>query len=45
VGLIVFDAALRSRARDFTDSMLFAAAGALAAGAPAGQLLPDALQP
>jgi malate dehydrogenase (oxaloacetate-decarboxylating) len=39
----LFDGALRSRAREFTDSMLVAAAGALAGAAPAGQLLPDPL--
>ena len=40
----LFDAALRARARAFTDSMLVAAATALAAAAPAGQLLPDPLE-
>jgi len=39
----LFDAALRARARAFTDAMLVAAAGALAAAAPAGQLLPEPL--
>jgi malate dehydrogenase (oxaloacetate-decarboxylating) len=39
----LFDAALRARARSFTDSMLVAAAGALAGAADAGQLLPDPL--
>jgi malate dehydrogenase (oxaloacetate-decarboxylating) len=39
----LFDAALRARARAFTDAMLVAAAGALAAAAPIGQLLPDPL--
>ena len=41
----LFDAALRARARAFTDAMLVAAANALAAAAPAGQLLPDPLEP
>lgn len=41
----LFDGALRARAREFTDAMLIAAAHALAAAAPAGQLLPDALEP
>jgi malate dehydrogenase (oxaloacetate-decarboxylating) len=41
----LFDAALRTRARGFTDAMLIAAAGALAGAAPAGQLLPDSLDP
>jgi malate dehydrogenase (oxaloacetate-decarboxylating) len=41
----LFDAALRSRARAFTHPMLVAAATALAAAAPAGQLLPDPLEP
>jgi malate dehydrogenase (oxaloacetate-decarboxylating) len=41
----LFDAALRARARGFTDAMLVAAASALAAAAPAGQLLPDPLEP
>ena len=41
----LFDAALRARAREFTDAMLVAAATALAAAAPAGQLLPDPLEP
>jgi len=41
----LFDAALRARARAFTDSMLIAAATELAAAAPAGQLLPDPLEP
>jgi malate dehydrogenase (oxaloacetate-decarboxylating) len=40
----LFDAALRARARAFTDVMLIAAARALAAAAPAGQLLPDPLE-
>ena len=40
----LFDGALRARARAFTDSMLVAAASALAAAAPAGQLLPDPLE-
>jgi malate dehydrogenase (oxaloacetate-decarboxylating) len=40
----LFDAALRARARAFTDKMLVAAASALAAAAPAGQLLPDPLE-
>jgi malate dehydrogenase (oxaloacetate-decarboxylating) len=40
-GLI--DGALRARARAFTNSMLVAAAGALAEAAAPGQLLPDAL--
>ena len=39
----LFDGALLARAREFTDSMLVAAAAALAAAAPAGQLLPDPL--
>ncbi|HJS92200.1 MAG TPA: malic enzyme-like NAD(P)-binding protein [Steroidobacteraceae bacterium] len=39
----LFDAVLRARARSFTDSMLVAAAGALAAAAGPGQLLPDPL--
>src|SRR3989442_837476 len=39
----LYDAALRVRARAFTDAMLVAAAGALAAAAPAGQLLPEPL--
>jgi malate dehydrogenase (oxaloacetate-decarboxylating) len=39
----LFDAALRARARAFTDAMLVAAAEALAAAAPAGQLLPEPL--
>jgi malic enzyme len=34
---------LRTRAREFTDAMLVAAARALAAAAPAKQLLPDPL--
>lgn len=37
----LFDAALRARARSFTDSMLVAAANALAAAAGTGQLLPQ----
>ena len=41
----LFDGALRARARGFTDAMLVAAASALAAAAPAGQLLPDPLEP
>jgi malate dehydrogenase (oxaloacetate-decarboxylating) len=41
----LFDAALRTRARRFTDAMLVAAAAALAAAAAAGQLLPDPLEP
>ena len=41
----LFDAALRARARGFTDAMLVAAASALAAATPAGQLLPDPLEP
>jgi malate dehydrogenase (oxaloacetate-decarboxylating) len=41
----LFDAALRTRARRFTDAMLVAAASALAVAAPAGQLLPDSLEP
>ena len=41
----LFDAALRARARGFTDAMLVAAASALAAAAPAEQLLPDSLEP
>src|ERR1035441_9658288 len=41
----LFDAALRARARGFTDAMLVAAATALAAAAPAEQLLPDSLEP
>lgn len=40
----LFDAALRARARGFTDAMLVAAASALAAAAPAEQLLPDSLE-
>jgi len=40
----LFDAALRARARAFTDAMLVAAASTLAAAAPAGQLLPDPLE-
>jgi malate dehydrogenase (oxaloacetate-decarboxylating) len=40
----LFDAALRARARAFTDAMLVAAATALAAAAPEGQLLPDPLE-
>ena len=39
----VFDGVLRSKARHFTDAMLVAAAGALAAAAAPGQLLPDPL--
>jgi malate dehydrogenase (oxaloacetate-decarboxylating) len=39
----LFDGALRTRARAFTDAMLVAAARALAAAALAGQLLPDPL--
>jgi len=39
----LFDGALRTRARGFTDAMLVAAARALASAALAGQLLPDAL--
>jgi malate dehydrogenase (oxaloacetate-decarboxylating) len=39
----LFDAVLRARARAFTDAMLVAAARALAAAAPAEQLLPDPL--
>jgi malate dehydrogenase (oxaloacetate-decarboxylating) len=39
----LFDAALRARARSFTDSMLVAAANALASAADSGQLLPDPL--
>ena len=41
----LLDGALRARARAFTDEMLMAAASALAAAAPAGQLLPDPLEP
>ena len=41
----LFDAALRARARQFTDAMLVAAACALANASPAGQLLPDSLEP
>jgi len=41
----LFDAALRGHAKSFTDAMLVAAAGALAAATPAGQLLPDPLEP
>lgn len=40
----LFDAVLRARARAFTEAMLVAAARALAAAAPAGQLLPDPLE-
>lgn len=40
----LFDAALRTHARAFTDAMLVAAATALATAAPAGQLLPDPLE-
>lgn len=39
----LFDGALLARAREFTDFMLLVAAEALAAAAPAGQLLPDPL--
>ena len=39
----LFDGVLRTRAREFTDAMLVAAARALAAEAPAKQLLPDPL--
>jgi malate dehydrogenase (oxaloacetate-decarboxylating) len=39
----LFDAVLRARTRSFTDSMLVAAAGAIAGAAGAGQLLPDPL--
>ena len=39
----LFDGVLRARARGFTESMLKAAAGALAAAAAPGQLLPDPL--
>jgi len=39
----LFDGVLRARARAFTDAMLVAAARALAAAAPVGQLLPDPL--
>ena len=39
----LFDGVLRTRAREFTDAMLVAAARALAAAAPAKQLLPDPL--
>jgi malate dehydrogenase (oxaloacetate-decarboxylating) len=39
----LFDAVLRTRARSITDAMLVAAARALADAAPAGHLLPDAL--
>lgn len=39
----LFDAVLCTRARSFTDSMLLAAADALAAAAGAGQLLPEPL--
>lgn len=39
----LFDAVLRARARSFTDSMLVAAAGAIADAAGSGQLLPDSL--
>jgi malate dehydrogenase (oxaloacetate-decarboxylating) len=39
----LFDAALRARARSFTDSMLVAAANALAAASGTGQPLPDPL--
>lgn len=39
----LFDGALRAHARAFTEEMLMAAARALAAAAPAGQLLPDPL--
>ena len=41
----LFDGALRARARAFTDAMLLAAADALAAAAPAGEFLPDPLEP
>jgi malate dehydrogenase (oxaloacetate-decarboxylating) len=41
----LFDAALRSRARAFTDAMLVAAATALAGAAQGEQLLPDSLEP
>ena len=41
----LFDAALRARAREFTDAMLIAAANALAAAAQGEQLLPDSLEP
>lgn len=40
----LFDGALRTRARAFTEAMLVAASSALAAAAPAGQLLPDPLE-
>src|SRR5207244_12980075 len=39
----LYAAALRLRARAFTDAMLVTAAGALAAAAPAGQPLPEPL--
>ena len=39
----LFDGVLRAKVRNFTDSMLVAAATALAAAAPPGQLLPDPL--
>ncbi len=39
----LFDGVLRARARGFTDATLVAAAGALAAAAGPGQLLPDPL--
>jgi malate dehydrogenase (oxaloacetate-decarboxylating) len=41
----LFAGALRSRATDFTDAMLIAAAQALARTASDGQLVPDALNP
>ncbi len=41
----LFDAALRAHASSFTDAMLVAAASALAAATPPGQLLPDPLEP
>jgi len=41
----LFDAALRTRVRGFTDAMLVAAAGAIASAARPGQLLPDPLEP
>ncbi|HVY81620.1 MAG TPA: malic enzyme-like NAD(P)-binding protein [Steroidobacteraceae bacterium] len=39
----LFAGALRARARAFTDAMLLAAARTIAAAAPEGQLVPDAL--
>ena len=41
----LLDGVLRAHARAITDEMLMAAASALAAAAPAGQLLPDPLEP